>query len=108
MAGVPFKLSADDIEKVFSMNRLGTVLLDRIKETLSSRIVIISAMGYEFGSAVDIDTINDYTSVADTDTNPASNMTRYGRSKLCDVLFAKALAYRLEKERVCTNVAILA
>ncbi|KAG0029529.1 hypothetical protein BGZ81_003636 [Podila clonocystis] len=94
MAGEPFELSADDIEKVFSMNRL-------------------SAMGYEFGSGVDIDIINGqtiHTSVANTDTNPVSNMTRYGRSKLCGVLFAKALACRLEKEQVlheCDNPGIV-
>lgn len=62
-------------------------------------------MGHEFVSGVDIETINDPLSVANTGTNTTSNMARYGRSKLCNVMFTKALARRLEKERVFANVA---
>lgn len=57
-----------------------------------------SAMGHEFVSGVDIETINDPSSIANTGTNTASNKARYSQSKLYNVLFAKALARRLGKE----------
>lgn len=55
-------------------------------------------------SGVDIELINDPTSVGNTGANTASIVTRYGRSKLYNILSTKALARKLENESVYTNV----
>ncbi|KAF9092038.1 hypothetical protein BGX23_004678 [Mortierella sp. AD031] len=90
----PFALSADGIKAqhfVFTM-----ALLDRIKESQPSRIVILSAMAHEFVpkkmNGIDFDTLNNETKTTSLD--------RYARSKLANVLFGKALARRLANEKV--------
>ncbi|KAF9349197.1 hypothetical protein BGX26_012453 [Mortierella sp. AD094] len=98
----PFELSADGIETQFAVNHMGhfvftMALLDRIKESQPSRIVILSSSGHELVApgGIDFDTLND-----ETKTN---SIQRYARSKLANILFAKALARRLENERVYVN-----
>ncbi|KAF9143109.1 hypothetical protein BGX30_001302 [Mortierella sp. GBA39] len=102
----PFGLSADGIEAQFAVNHMGhfvftTTLLDRIKESQPSRIVILSAMGHELlptkMNGIDFDTLNQQGNF--------SSLNRYSRSKLANILFAKALARRLANERVYVNVA---
>ncbi|KAF9110262.1 hypothetical protein BGX27_006580, partial [Mortierella sp. AM989] len=95
----PFELSADGIETQFAVNYMGhflftMTLLDRIKESQPSRIVNISSIVHEFvlSGGIDFDTLNDETK--------SDTITRYARSKLANILFTKALARRLEKERV--------
>jgi NAD(P)-dependent dehydrogenase (short-subunit alcohol dehydrogenase family) len=39
------------------------------------------------------------------DPNAMSTMTRYGQSKLANLLFARALAHRLDNEKVYVNIA---
>ncbi|KAG0003967.1 hypothetical protein BGZ79_010667 [Entomortierella chlamydospora] len=101
---VLFALSADGIETQFAVNHMGHFvftlgLLDRLKESQPSRIAILSSIGHEgtVQGGIDFDYINDETK--------STSFSRYGRSKLANVLFAKALARRLEKERVYVNVA---
>ncbi|KAI9239388.1 MAG: hypothetical protein BYD32DRAFT_450271 [Podila humilis] len=74
-------------------------LLPRIKESQPSRIVVLSSLAHEFHpkGGIDFETIND--------ENVTSNFQRYGRSKLANLLFAKALARRLKDERVYVNIA---
>jgi retinol dehydrogenase-14 len=73
-------------------------LLDRIIASQPSRIVMLSSIGHEHTPkhGIDFQTLNDRSA-----SNPAS---RYGRSKLANILFGKALARRLAKEKVWVNM----
>ncbi|KAG0205603.1 hypothetical protein BGX33_007840 [Mortierella sp. NVP41] len=85
----PFTLSADGIEQQFATFS---------KKSQPSRIVMLSSIGHE-GSVkgeIDFDTLNDRTA-----SNPVSY---YGRSKLANILFGKALARRLASEKVYANM----
>ncbi|KAF9547954.1 hypothetical protein EC957_007467 [Mortierella hygrophila] len=102
----PFALSADGIETQFAVNHMGhfvfTIgLLDKIKESQPSRIVILSSIAHEMTppsiGGIDFDTLNDSTKI--------DNWDRYARSKLANVLFTKALARRLANEKVWVNAA---
>ncbi|KAG0304244.1 hypothetical protein BGZ98_005756 [Dissophora globulifera] len=100
----PFELSADGIETQFAVNHMGhfvftTELLPKIKQSQPSRIVILSSLAHEdpVPSGIDFDTLNDETK--------SNTMTRYGRSKLANVLFTKALARRVSNEQVYVNAA---
>ncbi|KAG0242186.1 hypothetical protein B0O80DRAFT_450808 [Mortierella sp. GBAus27b] len=100
----PYALSDDGVEQQFAVNHMGhfvftTTLLDRIKESQPSRIVVLSSIGHEMtvNGGVDFDTLNDKNA-----SNPA---TRYGRSKLSNLLFGKALARRLGDAKVYVNMA---
>lgn len=74
-------------------------LLERIKESQPARIVILSSLAHEgtVSGGIDFDTLND--------PSTCGPMTRYGRSKLANVLFAKALARRLADTEVRVNIA---
>jgi len=100
----PFGLSADGIEDNFAVNHLGHFvftlgLLDRIKESQPSRIVILSSLAHEqtVPEGIDFATLNDQTRTKD--------MVRYGRSKLANACFGLALARRLANEQVFVNIA---
>ncbi|KAK3834780.1 MAG: hypothetical protein JOS17DRAFT_737733 [Linnemannia elongata] len=100
---VPFKLSADGIESTFAVNHMGhfvftMTLLDRLKSSQPSRVVMISSIAHEAFPprvGIDFDTLNDPTKTID--------LSRYGRSKLANVLFAKALARRVANDNVYVN-----
>ncbi|KAG0364844.1 hypothetical protein BC939DRAFT_418123 [Gamsiella multidivaricata] len=99
----PFELSADGIETQFAVNHMGhfvftTTLLDRIKESQPSRIVIVSSIAHEgpVSGGIDFETLND--------PSKSDNVSRYGRSKLANILFTKALARRMAGEHVHVNV----
>lgn len=73
-------------------------LLDRLKASQPSRIVMISSMAHKSfapRAGIDFETLNDPTKSTD--------VKRYGRSKLANVLFTKALARRLSNEKVYIN-----
>jgi len=100
----PFGLSADGIEDNFAVNHLGHFvftlgLLDRIKESQPSRIVILSSLAHEqtVPEGIDFATLNDPTRTTD--------IVRYGRSKLANALFGLSLARRLANEQVYVNIA---
>ncbi|KFH72013.1 hypothetical protein MVEG_02306 [Podila verticillata NRRL 6337] len=76
------------------------VMLDRIKKSQPSRIINVRYTGICVSQGS-----NRSFKCRKTVTNTASNMARNGRSKLCNVLFTKALARRLGKERVFVNLA---
>ncbi|OAQ32838.1 NAD(P)-binding protein [Linnemannia elongata AG-77] len=100
---VPFELSADGIEAIFAVNHIGhfvftIALLDRLKTSQPSRVVMISSIAHEAFPprvGIDFDTLNDPTKSTD--------LSRYGRSKLANVLFAKALARRVANDNVYVN-----
>ncbi|KAH7044325.1 hypothetical protein BKA57DRAFT_469292 [Linnemannia elongata] len=101
---VPFELSADGIETQFAVNHMGhfvftVALLDRLKATEPSRVVVVSSIAHEAArsGAIDFETLN-------VRTKGNNAYFRYARSKLANILFAKALARRLEKDRVYVNV----
>ncbi|KAG0340993.1 hypothetical protein BG000_010543 [Podila horticola] len=100
----PIQLSADGLEYMFAVNHLEhfvfmLALLNRIKESQSSRTVTVSSWGHnDTGHPDGID----FTVL----TNPSavsSDLVRYCRSKLANILFTKALARRLTDERVYVN-----
>ncbi|KAF9303809.1 hypothetical protein BGZ74_003001 [Mortierella antarctica] len=104
IATTPFALSADGIEQQLAVNHVGHFvftmgLLERIKESQPSRIVVVSSLLHEVHpkGGIDFETINDETIMSPGE--------RYGRSKLANLLFAKALARLLKGERVYVNVA---
>ncbi|KAG0041187.1 hypothetical protein BGZ83_002198 [Gryganskiella cystojenkinii] len=104
LGGGKLTLSADGIEQIFAVSHLGHFvftlgLLDRIKESQPSRIVMLSSSLHEHTvkGGIDFETLND-----DTKSDPHQ---RYGRSKLAPVLFGKALARRLGDEKVFVNAA---
>ncbi|KAF9949228.1 Histone deacetylase 8, partial [Modicella reniformis] len=99
----PFALSADGVEQQFAVNHMGhfvftTTLLDKIKESQPSRIVMLSSIGHEMTvkGGIDFDTLDE--------RHPSNPATRYGRSKLANLLCGKALARRLANERVYVNM----
>ncbi|KAF9368192.1 hypothetical protein CPC16_005594, partial [Podila verticillata] len=102
LGGAAWGLSADGIENHFAVNHLGhfvftNALLDRLKESQPSRIVVVSSLAYQRlpEDSFDISKINDQT--------VGKPMTRYGRSKLANILFSNALARRLSGSEVRVN-----
>ena len=94
------KLTQDGFEMHIGVNHLGhflltNLLLDRIKEAPSARIVNVSSMGHAMGK-IDFDNINSEHSY--------SHWTAYGTSKLANILFTRSLSKRLEGTRVTANV----
>ncbi|KAG9066668.1 hypothetical protein KI688_012576 [Linnemannia hyalina] len=73
-------------------------LLDRLKASQPSRIVMLSSMAHKSfapRAGIDFETLKDPTKTTE--------VTRYGRSKLANVPFTKALARRLSSEQVYIN-----
>ncbi|KAG9324135.1 hypothetical protein KVV02_003381 [Mortierella alpina] len=100
-----FELSEDGYEHHFAINHLGhfvftTALLERIRESAPARIVVLSSMAHEMPPS---NRPIDYKTLRAT-TPQANNYSRYGQSRLANVLFTKALARRLRNERVWVNV----
>ncbi|KAG0379377.1 hypothetical protein BGX24_000640 [Mortierella sp. AD032] len=101
-----FELTPDGYENHFGINHLGhfvftTTLLDRIRSSGPARIVILASFAHEMPSSsrpIPFDILRNST------TNQAT-LIRYGQSKLANVLFAKALARRLQGEQVWVNIA---
>ena len=94
------KLTQDGFEMHIGVNHLGhflltNLLLDRIKETPSARIVNVSSMGHSMGK-IEFDNLNSERSY--------SWLGAYGTSKLANILFTRSLAKRLTGTRVTANV----
>lgn len=88
-------VTEDGFEKTFGVNHLGhflftELLLDRLKESAPSRIVIVASRAhYRVKSGIDWDALRKPTATT-------TGFPEYGVSKLCNVLHAKNLARRLE------------
>jgi len=91
-----YRLSADGFELTFAVNHLApflltNLLLDRLKASVPARIVTVASEAHRRNR---LDTA-DMTRPADW-----TMMRAYGRSKLCNVLFTRELASRLDPEEV--------
>ncbi|KAF8600688.1 NAD(P)-binding protein [Ceratobasidium sp. AG-I] len=105
----PFELNEDGIETTMATNHIGhfvftTTLLDLMKQTSRQpgadvRIVNVSSITHTMTKEVSFDQSSDLTKLFPA-RNPdtwMSSLTRYGRSKLANILFAKELQRRLDK-----------
>ena len=91
-----YRLSADGIELTFAVNHLApflltNLLLERLKESAPARIVTVASEAHRRNR---IDT-GDLTRPRDW-----TMMHGYGRSKLCNILFTRELASRLDPDEV--------
>ncbi len=87
----PYQLTEDGFELTFGVNHLGhflltNLLLDRLKESAPSRVVVVSSLGHFAGSL-------DFQDMMWT--KRYNRYLAYCRSKLANVMFAKELARRL-------------
>jgi dehydrogenase/reductase SDR family protein 13 len=87
-------LTKDGFELVWGTNHLGPylftrLLLDRIKEAGTARIVNVASKSHYAARGIDWDALKQ-------PTRSPTAMREYEVSKLCNVLFAKELAHRLE------------
>jgi NAD(P)-dependent dehydrogenase (short-subunit alcohol dehydrogenase family) len=91
-----YRLSADGFELTFAVNHLApflltNLLLERLKASAPARLVTVASEAHR-GSRIDIGNLirpHDWS------------MTRaYGRSKLCNILFTRELARRLDPKEV--------
>ncbi len=91
-----YRLSADGFELTFAVNHLApflltNLLLDRLKASAPARIVTVASEAHRRNR---LDTA-DMTRPADW-----TMMRAYGRSKLCNILFTRELASRLDPGEV--------
>ena len=98
--GLPERtLTQDGFEMQFGVNHLGhflltNLLLDRMKEAPSARIVNVSSKAHYWGT-IDFDNLDSERSY--------SPWRAYGTSKLANILFTRSLAKRLQGTNVTTN-----
>ena len=95
-----FTRTIDGLETTFAVNHLGhflltNLLLDRLKEAPSARIINVSSIGYRRGE-IDFDDLNSERSY--------SGFKAYCRSKMANILFTRKLAKELQGTRVTINV----
>jgi retinol dehydrogenase-13 len=93
-------LTSDGFEMQFGVNHLShflltNLLLDRIKETPSARIVNLSSSVQGYAGKFEFDNLNSERSYGP--------VTAYCASKLANILFTRSLAKRLESTGVTTN-----
>jgi retinol dehydrogenase-12 len=102
-----FRLSEDGYELTVAVNHLApflltNLLLDRLRASAPSRIVTVASMAHR-GARIDLATL--------TGPQDWAPLKAYGRSKLCNILFTRALARRLEGSDVtatCLHPGIVA
>lgn len=93
------QLSDDGYELTVAVNHLApflltNLLLDRLKASAPARIVTVASQAHR-GATVDPDHLGETP-------KDWSRFGQYGRSKLCNILFTRALARRLEGTGVMT------
>src|SRR5215831_5168747 len=91
-----YRLSGDGFELAFAVNHLApflltNLLLDRLKASAPARIVTVASEAHR-GNRIDIDNL--------TRPRDWTMMRAYGRSKLCNILFTRELAGRLDPGEV--------
>jgi retinol dehydrogenase-12 len=102
-----FQLSEEGYELTIAVNHLApflltNLLLDRLRASTPARIVTVASMAHR-GARIDLPAL-----VSHQDWAP---LKAYGRSKLCNILFTRALARRLEGSRVvaaCLHPGVVA
>ena len=101
------RLSADGSELTFAVNHLAPFLLtnlfvERLKASAPARVVTVASEAHR-GNRIDIGSL--------TRPRDWSMMKAYGRSKLCNILFTRELARRLDPEQVvaaCLHPGVVA
>jgi retinol dehydrogenase 14 len=102
-----FRLSADGYELTFAVNHLApflltNLLLDRLKASAPARVVTVASRAHH-GNRIDLDTI--------AGSQDWTMLKAYGRSKLCNILFTRELAARLQGSGViatCLHPGVVA
>ena len=95
----PYTKTEDGFEMQFGVNHLAhflltNLLLDRLKEAPSARIVNLSSLAHALGK-INFDDLNSEKSYG--------SWSAYGQSKLANILFTRSLAKRLENTNVIVN-----
>ena len=95
----PFSKTEDGHETQFGVNHLGhflltNLLLDLLKKSAPSRVVLVASSAHQFAKSIDFDTLNDEESY--------SRMGTYAKSKVANILFGRELHKRLAG----TNVSV--
>ncbi len=107
LIGPRFQLSEDGYELTVAVNHLApflltNLLLDRLRGSAPARIVTVASQAHR-GARLDLAELarpRDWTS-----------LSAYGRSKLCNILFTRALAHRLDPRQVtaaCLHPGVVA
>jgi NAD(P)-dependent dehydrogenase (short-subunit alcohol dehydrogenase family) len=91
--------TADGLEKTFALNHMSyftvtALLLDKLKATPGARIVSVASAAHR-GGRLDLDDLQSRSSY--------SGFRVYSTSKLCNILFTRALAKRLAGSGVTAN-----
>ena len=102
-----FQLSAEGYELTFAVNHLApflltNLLLDRLRASAPARIVTVASQAHR-GARLDLAAL-----AGREDWTP---LKAYGRSKLCNILFTRALARRLQGSGVvaaCLHPGVVA
>jgi NAD(P)-dependent dehydrogenase (short-subunit alcohol dehydrogenase family) len=94
-----YRLSADGFELTFAVNHLApflltNLLLERLKASAPARIVTVASEAHR-RNRIDV---GDLTRPRDS-----TMMRAYGRSKLCNILFTRELALRLDPDGVVAS-----
>jgi len=96
----PRKLTVDGFEQQFGVNHLGhflltNLLVDRLKTSAPSRVVVVSSAAHLFGR------------INKNDLNSEKNYSKffgaYSQSKLANILFTRKLAEMLKSSQVTVN-----
>ncbi|XP_028918258.1 retinol dehydrogenase 14 [Ornithorhynchus anatinus] len=96
----PYMKTEDGFEMQFGVNHLGhflltNLLLDLLKNSAPSRIIVVSSKLYKYGD-INFEDLNSEISY--------NKSFAYSRSKLANILFTRELARRLEGTEVTANV----
>jgi len=94
------RLTVDGYEETFAVNHLGhflltLLLLERLREGGSGRVVSTASGAHQFGGAIDFSDLQA--------ENKYSTFAVYGRSKLANILFTRELARREENQGITAN-----
>jgi NAD(P)-dependent dehydrogenase (short-subunit alcohol dehydrogenase family) len=94
-----YRLSADGFELTFAVNHLApflltNLLLDRLNASAPARIITVASEAHR-GNRIDVGDL--------TRPHDWTMMKAYGRSKLCNILFTRELASRLDANTVAAT-----
>ncbi|KAJ1565627.1 hypothetical protein HK096_001211 [Nowakowskiella sp. JEL0078] len=99
---VPFEITVDGFESQFAINHLGHFaftlpLLPLLEKSAPSRIVIVSSLAHIHAplAGIPFEILNE--------EHALNNWTRYGASKLANILFARSLAEMMKDKQVWVN-----
>ncbi|XP_064394712.1 retinol dehydrogenase 11-like [Halichondria panicea] len=96
-----FSTSVDGYEMQFAVNHLShflltNLLLDKMKQAPSARIVIVSSEGYQYGKI-------DFNNLHTPDDTQYKAFNAYAQSKLANIIFTRSLSKKLQNTQVTVN-----